>query len=257
MTPCAAAGVAGAMCLRTWRQVLRRPVVLVFSLVQPLMWMAFFGFLFQRYALEEVPGRPAYLDFLVPGICVMTVLFGASQSGTGLIKDMQTRFLDRMLGTPAPAAALLGGKLLADVSRLLLQAALVALLGWALGARFHLQGPSLAAAASQLALFALAYAGLSAWIALVTRSQETMGVFIQAVNMPLLFTSTVLVPARQMPDWLAAVARWNPLSPVADALRGALLRGEGGLSAAAFVLAALAGGFFLAAARVMDRRRRG
>jgi ABC-2 type transport system permease protein len=112
--------------LRTWKKTFRRPVVLVFSLVQPLMWMLFFGFLFHRYDLGAGPDGPVYIDFLVPGVCVMTVLFGASQSGTGLIKDMQGRFLARMLQTQAPVAALLGGKLLADVLRLLGQAVVVA-----------------------------------------------------------------------------------------------------------------------------------
>ena len=74
-----------------------------------------------------------------------------------------------------------------------------------------------------LALFAIAYASLSCWIALKTRAQESMAVFVHLVNMPLLFTSTALVPSRQMPAWLESIAHWNPLTLVADMLRSALL----------------------------------
>lgn len=231
-------------------------MVLVFSLVQPLMWMVFFGFLFHRYALDGLPGNLAYLDFLMPGICVMTVLFGASQSGISLIRDMQTGYLQRLLGTPAASETLLAGKLLADLTRLIGQGAAVALLGLALGARLQLHYASLAVAVAHLVLFAFSYACLSCWIALATRSQEAMGVLIQALNMPLLFTSSVLVPARQMPDWLAAVARWNPLSPVAEGLREGLLSG-GGSPATGFTLAlaVLASGSFLAARSALDRHR--
>ena len=249
------AGIAAAMCLRTWRKTFRRPVVLVFSLVQPLMWMLFFGFLFHRFDLGAGPGHLAYLDFLLPGVCVMTVLFGASQAGTGLLTDMQGNLLARMLQTPAPATALLGGKLLADVLRLLGQAGVVAVLGMALGSRLVFRPEALTMALLQLAVFAWAYASLSCWIALATRSQETMGVFIQAVNMPLLFTSTVLVPHRQMPEWLAMAARWNPLSAVADGLRSALLRGESG-KPALVLLTALACGAFACAVAALGRNRR-
>ncbi|MDB5051833.1 MAG: type transporter [Fibrobacteres bacterium] len=220
--------IFGTICVHTWKKVARRPIVLVFSLVQPLMWMIFFGFLFHRYPVQAGEDAVAYLDFLLPGVCVMTVLFGASQSGTGLIRDLQTGFLKRMLLTPASPAALLAGKVSADVVRLLAQGLVVALMGLALGARLHPRFSALAAALVLTALFALGYASLSCWIALKTRSQETMGVFIQALNMPLFFTSTALVPKRHMPVWLAGIAAANPISAVADGLRFALLRiGEG------------------------------
>jgi len=237
--------IAWAVCLRTWKKTARRPVVLVFSLAQPLMWMLFFGFLFQRYTVDSVSETP-YLQFLMPGICVMTILFGASQSGTALVRDMQTGFLGRMLQTSAPATAILGGKLLADVIRLLVQAALVCLLGIALGARIHPHASSLLMAGAYLALFALAYSCLSCWIALMTRSQEAMGVFIQAINMPVLFTSTALVPSHHMPPWLAHLAKWNPLSFAADTARAALLRGQFQTPATSILVTGAEAGLLLA-----------
>jgi ABC-2 type transport system permease protein len=209
--------------LRGWRRTLRRPVPLTFSFVQPLFWMLIFGFLFHRFTLGPAYAGFTYLDFVLPGICAMTVLFGASQAGIAIVRDLQTGFIQRMVRSSAHPAWIMTGTAGADIVRLLGQAVVVALLGTALGATLHVDAMAVAMAALALGLFALAYASLSCWIALKTRAQESMAAFVHVVNMPLLFTSTALVPSRQMPPWLETIARWNPLSLVANALRDALL----------------------------------
>jgi len=243
--------VTWELCRRTWTKTLRRPVLLTFSFAQPLMWMGFFGFLFQRYRLGELGDQVTYLDFLVPGVCAMTVLFGASQSGIGWIRDLHTGFLPRMLNTPASHHALLFGKLLADVLRLLAQALVVILLALLLGARLSPAWATVLPAGLCLALFAMAFSSLSCALALQTRTQETMAAFVHLVNLPILFTSTALVPVRQMPDWLAATARWNPLTLTVDAFRGALLLGEMPSLGQVLPLVALAGLLYALAARAM------
>lgn len=220
-----ALGVTVAVAARTWRKTLRRPVMLTFSFVQPLVWMLFFGFLFQRYPLELYSVGVSYVSFLAPGVAAMTVLFGASQAGISFVRDHQTGFLERMLGTPAGAGAQLAGKLGADVARLVLQAAAVLALGIAVGARFEAEARAVAAAAAGLALFAFALGAVSCAVALLVRAPEPMSTFVHVINMPLLFTSSALVPARQMPEWLQGVVAWNPLTLTVDALRGALLFG--------------------------------
>lgn len=245
----AAPDVVRAVAWRTWLLVARRPVLLTFSLGQPLVWMLFFGFLFQRFPLSEELGEGiAYLDFLAPGVSVMTVLFGASQSGIGWIRDLGTGFLPRMLNTPASPAAILAGKILADVARLLLQAGAVLALALLLGARLRFDPAAAAAGLLCLALFATAFAGLSCAVALQVRAQEAMATFVHLVNMPLLFTSTALVPRAHMPDWLAAVSRVNPLTLAVDAWREALLAGEPpSLTGTVVPLAGLAALLFLLA----------
>jgi ABC-2 type transport system permease protein len=255
-----AVAVAWALCRRTWVRTARRPVLLTFSFAQPVLWMAFFGFLFQRFPVAELGelsasgGTVSYLDFLAPGVCAMTVLFGASQSGIGWIHDLRTGFLPRMLNTPASHHAILAGKLTADVVRLLAQAAVVLGLALVLGARLSPAWGAVLPATLCLALFAAAFSSLSCALALRTRAQEAMATFVHLVNLPVLFTSTALVPTRQMPDWLAAAARWNPLTLAVDAWRGALLGGEmpSALGQVA-PLALLAGGFYLLAAHEMQR----
>jgi ABC-2 type transport system permease protein len=247
-----------ALARRTWRKTFERPVHLAFGFVQPLFWLLFFGFLFQRYSLVDLDPGLTYLDFLVPGVCAMTVLFGASQSGIGWIRDHQTGFLERMLQTPAPPLAILGGKILADVARLLVQAALVALLALALGAHLRFAPLELLAALLALALFATAFASLSNAIALTVRAPEPMATYVHLVNMPLLFTSTALVPTKHMPAWLATIAAWNPLTLVVNALRSAFLAVESdALFATLLPLLFLAlASFLLAGASMPTKSRR-
>src|SRR5437773_7321258 len=240
--------ILGAVCWRTWLKTARRPVVLTFSFVQPIMWILFFGFLFQRFDVGLVLHGVRYLDFLLPGVCAMTVLFGASQSGIGLIRDMQTGFLQRLFASPANPGVVLCGKLLADVARLLAQAVVIGLLGLVVGARLHLTLAAIVASLLALGLFAIAFCSLSCSVAMMTGAQESMATFVHLVNMPLLFTSSALVPARQMPDWLAAISRVNPLTLAVDASRDALLLGEFSSLGMALMLLTAIGIVLLAAA---------
>ncbi len=251
-----ALGVTVAVAARTWRKTIRRPVMLTFSFVQPLVWMLFFGFLFQRYPLELYSVGVTYVSFLAPGVAAMTVLFGATQAGISFVRDHQTGFLARMLGTPAGAGAQLAGKLGADVVRLLLQAAAVLALGVAVGARFAPEPRAVAAAAAALGLFAFALGAVSCAVALLARAPEPMSTFVHVVNMPLLFTSTALVPARQMPEWLSGVVAWNPLTLTVDALRGALLFGLPPRPQPTAGLALLALALFALAAALLRRAER-
>ena len=214
-----------AICLRTWRRVWRRPVTLAFSFAQPLLWMSFFGFLMHRFPLGDLPQDVSYLTFLLPGICALTLMQGSSQSGIGLVRDFQRGFLQRMLMTPAPRSLIHLGRLVAEVSRMHGQALVVALLGVVVGARMQLSPGSLALALAASVCFAVAFSSLSSIVALRARAPEPVGTFVQLVNMPLLFTSTALVPQKQMPEWLAALSTFNPLTLVADSLRAALVFG--------------------------------
>jgi ABC-2 type transport system permease protein len=238
--------IARETAWRSWLKTIRRPVPLTFSFVQPLLWMLIFGFLFYRFTLGPEYAGFSYLDFLLPGICAMTVLFGASQAGIAIVRDLQTGFLQRMVRSSVHPMWILTGKIIAEVIRLLLQAFVVALLGIAIGAQVRIDPLALLVALVGLALFALAYASLSCWVALKTKAQESMAVFVHVVNMPLLFTSTALVPSHQMPAWLETLARWNPLSLVANGLREALLLGQ--MPDATNLLPLLAIGAFLFAA---------
>ncbi len=208
---------------RNWLKTIRRPVPLTFSFIQPLFWMLVFGFLFHRFELGGEYAGLSYLEFLLPGVCCMTVLFGASQSGVAVVRDLQTGFVQRLLRSTDRPILVLTGILTAEVLRLICQAIIVGSVGILLGAELRISVTGLVAALTGLAIFAAGYGSLSIWIALRTRAPESMAAFVHLVNMPLLFTSTALVPTRRMPDWLEAIARWNPLTLVADGLRQSML----------------------------------
>lgn len=236
---------------RTWIKTWRRPVVLTFSLAQPLWWMLLFGFLFQRFPLDDA--APSYLGFLAPGVCAMTVLFGASQAGIGWIRDLQTGFLERLLYDAASPHPLLLGKLLAEVARLLVQAGLVLALALMLGFRPVLGWAWLPGVAA-LALLAASFASISSIVALRAGAQEAMAAYVHLINMPLLFTSTALVPHRHMPEWLAAIAAWNPLTLAVEAWRGALLADRVPDLSDLAALALLAVVAYALALRALERR---
>ena len=227
-----------AVAVRTIRRVIRRPVLLSLSFLQPLMWMLLFGFVMQRFPDEDLPGGLDYQDFLVPGVCGMTIVFGASQCGIGFIRDLQTGFLPRVLTTPAPISAILAGKIAADTFRILIQSALVFCLGLVLGARFPVVTVMIFPAILSYALLCVALCGVSCWIAAVAKKPEVMGTYVHVVNMPMIFTSIALVPYKSMPSWLETIAAANPLSLAVRTMRLALTDdGTFAVSSLAFLLA--------------------
>lgn len=130
-----------------------------------------------------------------------------------------------MLATPASRGALQGGRAAADASRLVLQAAIVLVVGTALSIPLTFAPLLWLVALATLFAFAVAFGRLSSWFALRTGRQETMASFIHVVHMPIFFTSTALAPCGAMPDWMVTIAALHPLSPVVDAVRAATVRG--------------------------------
>ena len=213
-----------AIAWRTIRRVIRRPVLLSLSFLQPLMWMLLFGVLMQRFPGDDLPGGVNYHTFLVPGVCGMTIVFGASQSGIDFIRDLQTGFLPRILTTPTPISAIVAGKIAADAFRILIQAFLVFFLGVALGAQFpSVNWALLAPACLGYAILCVALCGVSCLIAAIAKKPEVMGTYVHVVNMPMIFTSVALVPYKSMPPWLESIAQFNPLSLAVGGMRGALI----------------------------------
>lgn len=214
---------------RAARDTLRIPVFAVMNLVQPLVWLLLFGQLFRR--VVEIPGFGAdgstYLEFLAPGVLMMTAMFGAAWAGTGFVQDMQRGVMDRLLASPASRAAMLVASMLWYAVVAVLQGVVVLGVAWACGARFSggLRG-ALAVLAAVLLLTCLV-AAVSDTFALLARSQEALIGLSQLVVLPLMFLSGAVMDTRLAPSWVAAAARWNPfdwavvaareaLSPVAD-----------------------------------------
>ena len=206
---------------RELRPLTRDPFSLVFTLVQPLVFLALFGPL-----LSQVTGLPtdSSLQWFVPGIIVMSTLFGASTTGSGLLMEMQTGSHERMLVTPLRRPSLLLGRALKEMVPVAAQSVVIVLVTIPFGFE-----PSLAGAVLGLVLvatFAVGLGALSHALALAVRSNEWLFWGVQQTLLfPLLLLSGMLLPVDGGPAWLETASRFNPLTHVVDAER-ALFAGD-------------------------------
>ena len=149
---------------------MRRPVVLYFSLLQPAIWLLLFGQMFNR--MVDLPGAGAtsgtgnYMAFFAPGVITMTMLFGAGHTGLGLIQDMDSGFLDKLLTTPINRFAILLGKMGGDLTRMVLQASLIMAMAALAGVRFHTGLLGVLFILIISGLFGMALAGINTMVAL-------------------------------------------------------------------------------------------
>jgi ABC-2 type transport system permease protein len=210
------------MTMRHLRNLFRQPAWIAISLVQPIVWLLLYGALFK--SIVEIPGFGAasYIDFLTPGVVVMTSLFSAGWSGMGLVDDTKRGIVDRFLVTPASRASLIWGRILQNAIVAVIQAAILIVLGLILGA--HYPGGALGITALIVAsvLLGAGFGGLSNAIAILSRKEETMIAASNFVLLPLTFLSSVFMAQALMPGWMQSVARYNPVNWAVQAGREAL-----------------------------------
>jgi ABC-2 type transport system permease protein len=213
---------SGLMSLRWLRALWRQPWYVAITLVQPVIWLLLFGALFER--IVEIPGFGAadFVDFLVPGIVVMTALFTAGWSGMGVINDLERGVMDRFLVSPARRASLVAGPLGQLAVVVAIQSLVVAALGLARGASLPGGAGGLAVLVGSAILLAWAVGGLSMAIALVARREETLIGAVNFLVLPLTFLSTAFIPGALAPGWVEGVARCNPVNWAIEAGREAL-----------------------------------
>jgi ABC-2 type transport system permease protein len=225
--------------VRQLKRLSRQPTVIFFSLIQPMIWLVLFGQMFSRIAsfpgAAQQFGNVSYLQFFIPTVMLQSVLFGAGQSGVGIITDIDSGFLDKLLTTPINRLAILLGRVSGDLTRMVLQATLVALIGWVFGqlqtekVNFYYSIPGVLGALAIVLLFGLTLAGFNVFIALSTRSTEATFLLSNFLTLPLLFTSSAQLPIDLLPAWMQAVARVNPVTHVIHAMR-VLLNGPAALA---------------------------
>lgn len=206
--------------LRTWRV----PQIIVFSAILPVVFVLLFRYVFGGSI--RVPGYADYVDYLIPGIVVQTVLFGGSSTAVGMAEDLASGITDRLRSLPIHRAAILAARTLADLLRLAYTVALVIAIGLLVGFRFHAGVIPVAEGVGIALLFGYASSWLFALVALTVRHSETaqMGAFL--VTFPLVFASSIFASPATMPVWLRDFANAQPVTKVVDALR-ALTEGVG------------------------------
>jgi ABC-2 type transport system permease protein len=211
----------------TWRNLIgftRIPELVVFSSIQPIMFVLLFRYVFG--GAIRPPGLN-YVDFMMPGIFVQTVCFGAVGTGIGLAEDMGKGLIERFRSLPMARSAVLAGRTTADLCRNLFVVVLMTVVGFAVGFRVHTGLFSFLAGAGILLLFAYALSWAFAVLGLRARNAETAQAMSFPLLFPLTFASSAFVPVQSMPGWLQAFAKYQPVSVVVDATRALMVGGPG------------------------------
>lgn len=191
---------------------LRGRVTVFSALVMPAAWLIFVGLALPIRFTDN------YLDFITPGIVVMTMFTAALQGGTLLMFDKILGFLNKFLALPAPREAILFGKITFITFRGLVQATIILLMAVLLGATV-LSPAGYAMTYLVLVLFGVFFSCCATTIALYLGDHDSYAAVNTMISMPIFFTSSALMPYSVMPPWLAAIARVNPLSWAIDAIR--------------------------------------
>ena len=204
---------------RSLRAGLREPALaFVFPVAFPLLIIGLFSQVYARVA--DLPGFPAgsYLGWMTPAVVLMAAMFGAGHSALGLVRDLQTGFLDRLRLLPVHPAAFVLGRLGFDVARVTVAGLGVLAVAVALGAPMRGGPLAVLTIAVLLAGWTLGYAGLYYVVGLRARSPTAL----VPLFLPLSLLSTAYVPADLVPGWVRAAAVVNPYSHVVDAVRAAM-----------------------------------
>jgi ABC-2 type transport system permease protein len=207
--------------VRHIRGLLRQPVFVALTLIQPFIWLLLFGALFKR--VVDIPGfnAPSYVDYLAPGIVVMTGFFAGGWNGVAILKDMERGTLDRFLVTPVRRLALIIGPLGYQAVATVIQSVIILAVGYVLGARYS--GPvGVIVFLVAVVLLCSGLAAMSNAIALLVRREESLIGLVQFTALPLTFLSTALMPANLVPGWVATVATFNPVNWAVEIGRTAL-----------------------------------
>jgi ABC transporter DrrB family efflux protein len=214
---------AAAVTRRNLYRYVRVPTLLLFSTIQPVMFVLLFTYVFG--GAIQVPGVDNYVDFLMAGILVQTVIFGSTQTGVGLAEDMSRGMVDRFRSLPMARSAVLAGRTTSDTVRNLFVVCLMLVVGTLVGFRFHAGvGPAVGAVGLALA-FGLAFSWISALIGLSVRDVESAQAAGFVWVFPLVFASSAFVPVDTMPGWLQTFADINPVTITVNALRALTLGG--------------------------------
>lgn len=213
-----------------WRNLLglaRTPQLLVFSTIQPVVFVLMFRYVFGGAIATRIPGIP-YVDFLMPGIFVQTVVFGSMGAAIGLATDMQSGLLERFRSLPMARSAVLVGRTGADLGRNVFVAVLMSVVGFAVGFRIHTNFAEFLVGMGLVLLFGYAFSWVFATVGLALGDPESAQAAAFPAIAPLVFASSAFVPVLSMPGWLQGWANNQPVSVTTTAIR-ALMVGPGAL----------------------------
>jgi ABC transporter DrrB family efflux protein len=201
---------------RSLLRIRRQPDLLIGFTVQPIMFVLLFVYVFGG-AIET--GNLDYVDFLMPGIIVQSMVFGGFVTALGLAEDLKKGLIDRFRSLPMWGPAVLAGRILADVGTNVIQLVVMFVVGIAAGFRFSTGVPEVVAGIALLLVLGYAFSWVFAFIGLTASSPEAANAYGFTILFPVTFVSSAFVPVESMPGWLEPAAANNPFTTMVDAAR--------------------------------------
>jgi len=244
-----------ALATREVKKWVKNPFLLLMMIIQPIIWLGLFGKAFNLTGLVNIDtssmppyvtqqigqminntlnslfGTTDYFTFMSAGMLSVIVLFTAMFSGMSIVWDRRFGFLNKVLVAPIRRASYILAKVFSSVLRALFQSLLIFSIAFAFGLKpGEAFGPlDMLGAFSALFLLSLGLSSLFVALSVRIKSHEAVMAVANLLNLPLMFTSSAIFPIKQMPDWLQAVAQWNPISYSSDAVRKFILHSQAGL----------------------------
>lgn len=221
---------AWVMTRRNLLRYIRLPQLLAFSVIQPIMFLLLFTYVFGGAIGTSIPPAAGgkYINFLLPGLLVQISLFGATQTAVGLTDDLSRGVVDRFRSLPMTRSAVLAGRTLADLLRNTVVLALMFVVAFAIGFRYQTSLLEFLGGVAIVLLFAYAMSWVMAVIGLKVVNPEATQTVTFLIVFPFVFASAVFVPVSTMPSWLQPFAEHQPVTAMVEAAR-ALMLGSGAL----------------------------
>ena len=202
---------------RHLRAVPRSPELMLFSTLQPIMFVLLFNYVFG--GAVQTPGYSSYTQFLIPGVFAQTVVFGSSFTCVGLAEDLSKGFIDRLRSLPISQAAVLIGRTMSDMVRNSVTFCVMLAVSFLIGFRFDGGIANGLLASGLLLLFSYSFSWIQALIGMSVKSVEAANSAGFIWMFPITFVSSAFVPTESMPSWLQKVANANPFTVVTNAAR--------------------------------------
>ncbi|MDE9367213.1 ABC transporter permease [Luteipulveratus sp. YIM 133132] len=216
MTTAALVTDAATVARRNLIKIKRVPDLLVFTTLQPIMFVLLFGYVFGSLAPQDPQG---YREFMMAGIFAQTIIFGATITGSGMAEDMQKGVIDRFRTLPMHPGSVLAGRTVSDLMNNVIVLVVMSLTGLVIGWRIREGVLHAAVAFGLMLLFAYAFSWVMAFVGLKVRAPEIVNNAAFIVIFPLTFVANTFVPAENMPAVLKTIAGWNPVSTITHAAR--------------------------------------
>ncbi len=202
--------------------IVRIPTALTFSIIQPIMFVLLFRYIFSGAISVNIPG--GYVNYLMPGIIVQTTIFGAVGTAIGLAEDLQRGLIERFRALPMARMAVLAGRTVSDLGRNVLVLAIITIVGMLVGFRPHGGALHYVYACLITLVFAYCLSWGFAFVGLAAPNSEAAQAMTFPLIFPLTFASSIFVTIAHMPWWLKPFATNQPVSEVTNAVRS-LMRG--------------------------------